>query len=284
MTCETVRADAQQRLAKLEGVKRACDADRKTLASLKDNDIGSLKTALDHMSCEVVRTETQQRVAKLEDEIQRKQQICMDEKTKLDAIDASVAGARQQYDEFQAHAACPTVRAEISNIVRKIESRVKEAQVELTRLGCYNASKNGKFDEATKKSLALYHTKKGSLEDGDHLTDDLLSELKQQKLGLCPTEPPSAPVVATPGNGAPRKHNVQSAEHEQEPASRPPRHKVQRAGREEEPAPRSRQRPHPSFTTERPKTVIAHAPRMPPSPAAEAVSASHVPHIGGVGF
>ncbi len=304
MTCDTVRADAQQRLAKLEGAERACVADRKTLASLKDNDIGSLKAALGHMTCDTVRADAQQRLAKLGSEIQREQQICTDEKTKLDAIDASAAGARQQYVEFQAHAACPSLHAEISGIIKTIDLRVKDAQKQLTRLGCYNASINGKFDEATQKSLALYHTKKGSFEDGDHLTDGLLSELKQQNLGLCPTEPPSAPVVATPGNGAPtstqappkqkseqakreeepasrpsRKHKVQSAAHEQEPASRPPRHKMESAAREEAPAPRSRQRPHPSVVAERPKAVVAPAPRMPPSQAAE-----HVGHIGGVGF
>jgi len=156
----------------------------------------------------------------------------------------------------------------------------------LTRLGCYNASINGKFDEATKKSLALYHTKKGSFEDGDHLTDGLLSELKQQNLGLCPTEPPSAPVVATPGNGTPTSTPAPPKQKSEQAKKEKPstKHKVQSAAHEEQLAPRLRQRPHPSFTTVAPKAVIAHAPRMPPSPAAEAGSAPHVGHIGGVGF
>ncbi|MGH6813316.1 MAG: caspase family protein [Methylocella sp.] len=306
------------------GVKRACDADRKTLASLKGNDIVSLKAALDHMTCETVRAEAQQHVAKLEDEIQHKQQVCADDKTKLDAIDASAAGARQQYAELQAHTACASLRADISDGIKKIDSRVKEAQTELARLGCYNAPINGQFDEATKKSLALYNTKKGSLAVGDHLTDGLLSEMKQQNLGLCPTEPPSAPVVATPGNNAPAStavppkqnseqakreeearpdHNrqkiepggsvpasrpskprIKSATHEEEPISRPPRHRVQSAAHEEAPEPRSHQRPHPSFAAGRPKSVIAHAPRTPPGPTAESGSAPHLGHIGGVGF
>jgi hypothetical protein len=171
---------------------------------------------------------------------------------------------------------------------------VKEVQTELTRLGCYNASINGKFDEATKKSLALYHTKKGSFEDGDRLTDGLLSELKQQNLGLCPTEPPSAPVVATPGNGAPTSTPAPPKQKSEQAKKEKPstKHKVQSAAHEEQLAPRLHQRPHPSFTSERPKTVtparpktvIAHAPRMPQSPAAEAGPASHVPQIHGVGF
>jgi len=304
--CPTMKPAIENALREVaRGVKHACDADRKTLASLKDNDIGSLKTSLDHMSCETVRAEAQQRVAKLEDEMQRQQSVCADEKTKLDAIDASVAGARQQYVEFLAHAACLSLHAEVNGIVKKIDSRVKEAQTELARLGCYSASINGKFDEATKKSLALYHSKKGSLADGDHLSDGILSELKQQNLGLCPEEKPATPVIATPvpeqkikeqankeeearpehkrhkiekaareeqePASAPPRHRTHSAAREEEPVSRPPRHRTQSAAREEESAPRSRQRAHASS-----------APRMPPRPTAEAGS-SHNTAIG-VGF
>jgi hypothetical protein len=60
-----------------------------------------------------------QRLARLEDQMQRNQSVCADEKTKLDAIDASAAGARQQYVEFQAHLVCPSLRAEINGIVKK---------------------------------------------------------------------------------------------------------------------------------------------------------------------
>jgi hypothetical protein len=314
--CPTMKRAIENALREVaRGVKHACDADRKTLASLKDNDIGSLKTALDHMSCETVRAEAQQRVAKLEDEMQRKQSVCVDEKTKLAAIDESASQARQQYVEFLAHSECPSLSAEVSGIVKKIDSRVKAAQKELARLGCYSASINGKFDEATKKSLALYHSKKGSLADGDHLSDGILSELKQQNLGLCPEEKPAAPVIATPvpeqtkeqankeeearpehkrhkiekaareeqePSSAPPRHRTHSAAREEEPASEPPRHKTHSAAREEEWAPRPHRRAEPAFR--KPKSYFAaekvgHAPRMPMSPAASGGS----PNVIGVG-
>src|SRR6202011_5373121 len=97
---------------------------------------------------------------------------------------------------FLARSECLSLSAEGSGTIKKIDSRVKAAKTELARLGCYSASINGKFDDATKKSLALYHSKKGSLADGDHLSDGTLSELKQQNLGLCPEEKPAA-VIAT---------------------------------------------------------------------------------------
>ncbi|MGH6846243.1 MAG: caspase family protein [Methylocella sp.] len=299
--CPTIKPAIENALSEVtRGVKHACNADRKTLASLKDNDLGSLKTAVDHLSCETVRAEAQQRVAKLEDEIQRKQSVCADEKTKLDAIDASVAGARQQYGEVLAHDACPSLHAEINGIIKKIDSRVKEAQTELARLGCYNGSINGKFDDATIKSLALYNTKKGSLADGSQLTDGLLSQLKQQNLALCPEEKPAAPVIATPVpeqtkkqankeeepvSGPPR-HKTHSAAREEEPVAEPPRHKkTQSAAREEEWEPRRRHRAQPAFRSPKPYVAaerVKRAPRMPMSSTATAGSA-HTSTVIGVG-
>jgi hypothetical protein len=301
--CPTMKPAIETALKKVaRAVKQNCDSDRRILAALKDKDLGALKTAVDHMTCEPVRAETQRRLAKLEDELKREQSVCADEKTKLDAIDASAAGARQQYVEFLARAACPSLSAEVSGTIKKIDSRVKAAQTELARLGCYSASINGKFDDATKKSLALYHSKKGSLADGDHLSDGILSELKQQNLGLCPEEKPTAPVIATPvpeqkskeqankeeearpehkrhkiekaareqePASAPPRHKTQSAARKEEPVSRPPRHRTQSATREEESAPRSRQKAH-------------LAPRMPPRPTAEAGSGRNT--AIGVGF
>jgi Caspase domain len=313
-TCPTLKPAIGAALKEVErGVKRTCDADRKTLAAVKNNDIESLKGAVDHMTCETVRAGAQQRLAKLEDEVKQKEQLCAEEKQKLNAIDENVASARQQYVEFQSHAACATLRAEVTGTIKKIDERVKAAQIELTRLGCYNASINGQFDEATRKSLALYHSKKGSQEGGDHLNDGLVSELRSQELGLCPSEPNVAakPPASSPETPAP---NTQQATHEQnvepghnasatpggtrkERVSRPGRsHRNVVAEREQElvPPPSQHRSHHRIVPDEEPVTMpkhrhasrppaIARAPSMPPRPAAEAPASSSA-HITGVGF
>jgi uncharacterized caspase-like protein len=251
--CPTLKPAIETALKEVaRAIKHICDSDRKTLAGLKDNDLPSLKSAVEKISCEPVRAEGQQRVAKLEDEQKRIQSICADETTKLHAIDESASTARQQYSEFLARSLCPSTAAQVSLAIKKIDLRVKTAQVELARLGCYTAPITANFDEATKKSLALYHTKKGSLADSDHLTDGLLSELEEQKLGLCPEEKPTTPVMAAPApehrtkghankeeeEARPeRKRNKieQATREEEEPVSMPPRHKAHSAAREEEP-------------------------------------------------
>jgi hypothetical protein len=296
--CPALKPAIETALKKVaRAVKQTCDSDRRTLAALKDNDLGSLKTAVERVSCEPVRAEGHRRIATLEDELKHNQSICAVETAKLHAIDESASQARQQYSEFLAHTGCPSLNAEVSGTIKKIDSRVSAAQTELARLGCYSASISGKFDEATKKSLALYHSKKGSLADSDHLNQGLLSELKQQILELCPgqtkeqankeeeeihpdhkrhkidhaSREEEQPVARPP------KHRAHSAAREEEPVSEPPRHKTHSAAREEEWAPRSRHRAEPkSHSTQ---VSVGYAPRMPMSPAASGGS----PNVIGVG-
>jgi len=273
--CPTMKPAIETALKKVaRAAKQACDSDRRTLAALKDNDIRSLKTAVERVSCEPVRAEGQRRIAKLEDELKRNQSICAVETAKLHAIDESASQARQQYSEFLAHSGCPSLSAEVSGTIKKMDSRVKAAQTELARLGCYSASISGKFDEATKKSLALYHSKKGSLADSDHLNEGLLSELKQQILGLCPEEKPVAPIIATPVPGQTKeqankeeearpdhkRHESESASREEQaPVSRPPRHKSHSAAREEEPV--SEPPRHRSHSAAREEEPVSEPPR-----------------------
>ncbi len=261
--CPALKPEIAAALKKVAGAaKHACDADRKTLGALKGNDIESLKAAAGSMTCETVRAEAQLRIARLEDENKRKSQSCANEKAKYDAVDPSAFEARQHYTDFLARAECSSLRSEAILLIKKIDSRVKEAQAELVRLGCHNAPVSGKFDDATKKSLALYHSKKGSLADNDHLNDSLLSELKHQHLAVCP-EQPAAPAVATPSDGTlpsempSPKTNKKQAVHEEdarpdqgekaagparrdeEKAARPStRDRIHRAAREQEPAAR----------------------------------------------
>ena len=114
MTCETVRADAQQRLAKLEDDERACVADRKTLDSLKGNDIGSLKTALGHMSCDTVRADAQQRLAKLEDD----ERACVADRKTLDSLKGNDIGSLKT---ALGHMSCDTVRVDAQQRLAKLE-------------------------------------------------------------------------------------------------------------------------------------------------------------------
>jgi uncharacterized caspase-like protein len=71
--CASIKHAIDTALKDVErGVKRACDADRKTLAVVRNSNIETLKTALNHVTCETVRAEAQQRIAKLEDRRKRK--------------------------------------------------------------------------------------------------------------------------------------------------------------------------------------------------------------------
>jgi len=248
-------AAAKKKVA--SAMKQACGVDRKALAALKNSDIETLKAAVAAMQCEAERAYGQERIAKLEYENRRMQAICADESAKFHAIDDSTPQARDTLAGLSL-SPCLPLREEVKTRDKKIESRVKAAQNQLMRLGCYAGAVTGKFDSVTAKSLGLYLTRKGSKETGDHLSDGLLSELTNQQLPLClepviatPTPEPQPPTnkQAIQEGAVPAEHNLPEAEkasrEEQAPPARPQRHRKHVAAHEEEPSPPpERHKPH----------------------------------------
>jgi hypothetical protein len=183
--------------------------------------------------------------------------------------------------------------------VQEADLRVKEAQTELVRLGCYKGLVNGKFDDETKRSLGMYRINRGSSADDDGVTDSLLSDMKQQSVGFCAPDPPGASDAKAPRESIqseplPIKQSSARAKRQEKalPAHggsragssgrkedlelNPARtHKTQRAtvGREE-PRPISRQIPSRSAGKLKPVVAVRreiHAPQPARSPARYAV-------------
>jgi hypothetical protein len=77
--------------------------------------------------------------------------------------------------------------------------RVKEAQTELGRLGCFKGAANGVFDEATREALASYRSQFGKVaRDGVQAVDDaLLRDLRESKGANCQVAKIEAPPTAS---------------------------------------------------------------------------------------
>jgi uncharacterized caspase-like protein len=299
-------AAARKKLAR--EMKQICEQERKTLAALKDGDIESLKASAGQMKCEAARAEGKERIAKLELENKRIQ-FCKDETAKLRAIDDSTPQARSEYAGYVRDSACPSLREEAKLLDKKIESRIKEAQSKLAALGCYKGAVTGRFDDATMNSLALYHSKKGRKETGDHLSDAVLSDLKAQELIVCPgaviatPTPEPQPQIKEQANKEeearpepkPPRQPKHAAHEEEAPTPTPQRHRKHVAPPEEEPAPPPKPRSHKAVHAEEPAPPHHHkvtAPPTKPHPTAKVwrppvilgPSASHAsPSVIGVG-
>jgi hypothetical protein len=251
-------------------MKQVCEQERKSLAALKDNDIESLKASVGQMKCEAAREKGQERIAKVEFQNKRMQAICSDETAKLHAIDDTAPQARETLAGLL-RSECREVRAEADGLTKKIDARVREAQNRLADLGCYKGAANGKFDDATIKSLTLYHTKKGSTETGDHISDGLVSELKAQQIIVCPAPIIAMPTPEPPKEVVPPEHKqpkIEKVSHEEEeapPAVQPKKHKKHVAAHEEEPGPPPpKPRKHIAVHEEEPPPPPHHRAEPPP--------------------
>jgi hypothetical protein len=75
--------------------------------------------------------------------------------------------------------------------------QVRSAQRQLTRLGCFTGTADGRLDTATIAALLLYLNKQGIKPSGDvHITDDLIAELTKQSARVCPLVCPPGKVAA----------------------------------------------------------------------------------------
>ena len=198
--CPNIGISIDRELRKLKVARdQACVADRRALAAVKPNDLSSFRTALDRMSCEPVRVEAQQRVARLEDEQRRTESVCAGELQALKAIDAAALDAQKQYSTFRQKLKCDALRPQVDQALASLKQKTRDAQSELARLGCYTGAATGTLDDTTRASMNRYLTRKGEIGD-PRLTDDWLSELKNQNLPICPD---AAPVADVPEKSAP---------------------------------------------------------------------------------
>jgi hypothetical protein len=256
---------------------RACAADHKVLVSIKKNDLAALKAAAAKMTCDAVRTDASQRIASLEAEQRKQQQVCQSEG---DAILAAENGtpeeARAKLVSLKSKLTCDKLRPLVSSAITELESKipkppemdtprqVREAQLELARLGCYRGAANGRLTRSTKTALDRYMTARATPDADMHISDDLLKGMKEQEKGFC------APHEEAPVAKAPARHKP--APVAEEPSRRHERH--QRAERER-PAREPRRQavrpvaPRPVAAAPRPaiaRPVASAAPRPAPGP------------------
>lgn len=229
-SCDDVRKDAKALVAELEKTQRlakeVCEVDRKTLAA-KSGDLAGLRAAAEGMSCESARADARRKIAELEG-------ACAADRKSVADIDATSFEAQRQLGALRGRKfACADARGDLDKAVAIVETRVREAQTQLKKLGCYGPSANGKLDEPTKAAVAAYASKKGQAAPS-RLTDELVAELQSQTEAVCSQL--SAPVAAKPAEAPVKDASAEEAA----PAVKPAKHSSRRHDDEEEPARRAR--------------------------------------------
>jgi uncharacterized caspase-like protein len=163
-------------------------------------------------------------------ERQRIEQNCRSEEAKLKELEAAGAAAREQLAKFEIEAGCKALQPMITAALAALPAppaanmpppettppdtvaeppvakknhpeQIRQAQSELTRLGCFNGKPDGQLNEATRNAVkALWkHTGKPIVEI--NITDEFVDELKRLRKEICPPERrPAAPVASRPSS------------------------------------------------------------------------------------
>jgi uncharacterized caspase-like protein len=159
-------------------------------------------------------------------ERQRIEENCSNEEAKLKELEAAGAAAREQLAKFEIEAGCKALQPMITAALAALPAapaenmpapvttppdavaeppvaktnhpeQIRQAQSELTRLGCFNGKPDGQLNDATRNAVKSFwkHTGKPIVEVD--ITDEFVDELKQLRRDVCPPERKPAPPVAS---------------------------------------------------------------------------------------
>jgi caspase domain-containing protein len=150
-----------------------------------------------------------QEALKLQQEEQKRQEALQQQQEEQKRQEA----LRQQEEQKQVAALPPQKQVEPLNVrpalpepvpppVRvNLPEQIRQAQIELKRLGCFSGAPDSKLNDATRNAIKAlwHHTHKPVVEI--NITDDFIAELKHQFNDVCaPPAKPAAPVASRPAS------------------------------------------------------------------------------------
>jgi hypothetical protein len=194
------QAAAQRR--EEENKKKAelnCQRERAALGPLA-NDAAKLDAFAGTATCEEVRIVAEGMAATKRAEQARLEQTCQNEQAQLDVLRGAGPAARGQLLKLQQGLNCdrlrPFVMAALSEFpdtssqpsTSRVASQqlIRNMQVELHRLGCFNSEQTGVLNDETRAGIKRFFAARGRTGDSATASEDLLLDLKQQGKRVCP--------------------------------------------------------------------------------------------------
>jgi Caspase domain len=220
-----------------------------------------------------LKREEEERQRKAAEAEQARQEACRRDEERFSALQAMGAKGAGELKEFEQQLTCTRLRPLVLAALKRAlaeqdvagSERVRAAQQELARIGCFGGVIDGSLGESTKAALERYLAQQRRPSNQPEVTDALLSELKSQPTRICPlacppgqvgegeecvAEKKSPPVARDKGDEDEPSARRHTKRHEERPSrerrraerERPAPRESRRAERER-PAPRHEARP-----------------------------------------
>jgi hypothetical protein len=225
---QQARSEAQRAQAALK-----CKSENEELSTI-EADLGRLQEFFRRISCDDVRALTK---AKL-DVMVKEEKVCKEEDNRVGFFNrakstndhAKLVGLKKDVVKFEQELKCARLRPSVTQEIVTI--RIKLAQVDLKRVGCYKGDTDGVLSDATRDAVKLFLAKIARPDDAGEVDEDLLSRLSDRaNAEACKPAPSERPVAARP---APRD---EPAPRKQQPVSIAPTHRPEPAAPRPQAAP-----------------------------------------------
>jgi hypothetical protein len=267
--------ERQRQLAEAARAKQAAEAEAKRSKAEQAEREAALKRAqAEAKAAEAARAKAERDAAlkREEEERQRKaaeaeqarQETCRRDEERFSALQAMGARGAGELKEFEQQLTCARLRPVVVAALKRAlaeqdlagSDRVRAAQQELARVGCFGGVIDGSLGESTKSALARYLAQQRRPGNDPEITDALLSELKSQPARVCPLACPIGQVAERDECVAEKKSTPVAREKDRDEGPSGRRHTKrheERPSRERRRAERERPAPrHESRRAERP--------------------------------
>ena len=203
--------ERQRKIAEESRAKAAADAEA---ARLRAEQEAALKRAREEAKAAeaarqkaerdaALKREEEERQRKLAEADQAKQDACRREEDRFSALQGLGAKALDDLKQFQQQLTCarlrPLVVAALKDATAEQDvargERVRAAQQELARVGCFGGVIDGSFGDSTRTALERYLAQQQRPSRQPEITEALLSELKSQPARVCPLACPARQVA-----------------------------------------------------------------------------------------
>jgi hypothetical protein len=200
---EQQRVQEQQEAAKREAARQQEEeARRKTELACKNEQSNLDTNAADEtklkaltFTCSDVRARAQSVLASLQADRERMDRACDLEGQQIVVLSKSPgAKSRDTLLDLQKNVTCQRLAPQIAQAIVLANAAVKketikDAQLELRRLGCYSGPQSGDLSDATKNALKQANAARGKADADLDVNDDVLSDLKKLDAPVCTRAP-----------------------------------------------------------------------------------------------
>jgi Caspase domain len=202
-----------------------------------------------------LKRDEEERQSKAAEAEQARQDACRREEERFSALQATGDKGVGELRKFEQELTCVRLRPIVVAAIKRAHAeqdvvgseRVRAAQQELARLGCFGGVIDGSMGEGTKAALDRYLAQQRRPGKPSEVTEALLSELKSQPTRVCPLACPIGQVAEGDECVAEKKSTpiARDKDKDEEPSSRrqSKRHEKPTRARKEPDRPRREARP-----------------------------------------